>query len=678
MEHPKKQIANSRSLCYGTFAWVAFSIIAVAIRGVRWEETYEHALIITRLAPYPEGHPCFQYCRNVFSGQSYLSALLLHFIDSPLLINGLRNVLQLVFCTVPVFLLGARFSGKARYGHIAVVLVLLGIHRGLQSYYPIESWPHMYAIGQIGTGYALLVLALLLYGCWRAVWLLLGLMVAIHVGQLPIIGAVAGVQWLRYLYQGNRQRVVQALGYFSLGLVPCILLFAVMTRLHVPLPTEGAYAATGDIHAIWAAYTERYDLHRGFARLNPFWKSWIGVVLVLFLAGLRAFGERQRAIVSTHGTEKTPLLGGAGGGLMLPSKEGNIETLAPPISTCSEQCNSNWLQDHGWVGLYGVILSVVVGGIWLIHQAMGGDIPFLLLGWMPYRLTNHLAILLIPLAIGILAQTPPGRDRPLYAPRVFLFGVLLWLAMAPLWNAVLPEALYTRYAGNLDTSLWLLSGGALITAIHHYRKDGGPLLAPLLLTGTGIAVLVYLSPYAAVIGLVGMTTCGLLLWAEALCERMGPIEKYLAIASVILLMGSLIQQAAARQHLPVHPLQQEVMEYLADRGESDAMLVLPYWDVAWLAKTRHPVFADYQTAHHMTYMRSLAPSLKKMHADIYGFSVDGDAGTPLAPWPKRSAAEWRTLAEAYEFDYVLAPSEMALALTPVLKSHPYTLYRAVP
>ncbi|MCF6285097.1 MAG: hypothetical protein L3K26_07895 [Candidatus Hydrogenedentes bacterium] len=633
MEHPKKQIASTRSLCYGTFAWVAFSIIAVAIRGVRWEETYEHALIITRLAPYPEGHPCFQYCRNVFSGQSYLSALLLHFIDSPLLINGLRNVLQLVFCTVPVFLLGARFSGKARYGHIAVVLVLLGIHRGLQSYYPIESWPHMYAIGQIGTGYALFVLALLLYGCWRTVWLLLGLMVAIHVGQLPIIGAVAGVQWLRYLYQGNRQRVVQALGYFSLGLVPCILLFAVMTRLHVPLPTEGAYAATGDVHAIWAAYTERYDLHRGFARLNPFWKSWIGVVLVLFLAGLRACGERRRAIGE---------------------------------------------KDHGWVGLYGIILSVVVGGIWLTHQAMGGDIPFLLLGWMPYRLTNHLAILLVPLAIGVLAHTPPGRDRPRYAPRVFLFGVLLWLAMAPLWSIMLPEVLYTRYAGNLDTGLWLLSGGALITAIHHYRKDGGPLLAPLLLTGTGIAVLVYISPYAAVIGLVAMTACGLLLWAEALCERMGPIEKYLAIVSAILLIGSLIQQATARQHLPVHPLQQEVMDYLTDRGESDAMLVLPYWDVAWLAKTRHPVFADYQTAHHMTYMRSLAPSLKKMHADIYGFSVDGDAGTPLAPWPKRSAAEWRTLAEAYEFDYVLAPSEMALALTPVLKSHPYTLYRAVP
>ncbi len=97
------QIREQRSLWAGALFWVVFSCVAVTLRGVRWEETWEHALVITGAVPYPEGHPFYLYCRNVFSGQSYLSALMLSLWDSPLLINGLRNLLQLSFCTVPVF-----------------------------------------------------------------------------------------------------------------------------------------------------------------------------------------------------------------------------------------------------------------------------------------------------------------------------------------------------------------------------------------------------------------------------------------------------------------------------------------------------------------------------------------------------------------------------------------------
>lgn len=632
-EHLQNQGKNARPLWYGALAWVLFSFLAVALRGVRWEETYEHALIITGLVPYPEGHPCYQYCRNVFSGQSYLSALLLHFIDAPLLVNGYRNVLQLAFCTVPVFLLGTRFSGRVFYGHVAVVLVLAGIHQGLQSYYPIESWPHMYAIGQIGTGYALLVLALFLYGCWRSVWLLLGLMVAIHIGQLPVIGAVAGAQWLIYLYQGNRQRVVQALGYFALGLVPCVVFYIIKSRLYVPLPNEGAYVATGDIQAIWAAYTERYDLHRGFARLNPFWKSWIGVVLVLLLAGLRGWG------------------GGA-----------------PSVSR----------QDHRWVTLYAGILSIVVGAIWLTHQVMGGDIPFLLLGWMPYRLTNHLAILLIPLALGVLAHTPAAKAWPLYSLRIVVFGVLFWVLLKPCWSFLLPPDFYNRYVANPDTALWLLCGAGLAATLYALRMSGKRFVMAWVLVVSGALMLGGLSPFGLAASLAGFVTCVLLLRVERRCEIAGPVNVYQGVALAFIMVQLLIGQIAHREHLPVHPVQRAVAAYLAERGEEDAMLVPPYWDVAWLARTRHPIFADYQAAHHMTYMRTLAPALKKMHAEVYGFPVDGDAGTPLASWPGRTPAEWQALGEAYGFAYILAPAEMSLQLAPVLKEHPYALYRVVP
>lgn len=634
MQPSPAHTVSKHDLFYGSFAWVVFSVVAVALRGVRWEETYEHALIITGTVPYPAGHPCFIYCRNVFSGQSYLSALLLYVIDSPLLINGYRNVLQLAFCTVPVFLLGTRFSGRTFYGHIAVVLVLAGIHQGLQSYYPIESWPHMYAIGQIGTGYALLVFALLLYGCWRSVWLLLGLMVAIHIGQLPIIGAIAGIQWLIACYRGDRVRVVQALGYFSLGVLPCVLFYVFQrTFLHVPLPTENAYAATGDIHAIWAAYTEHYDLHRGFARLNPFWKSWIGVVIVLFLAGMGA------------------------------SRMGR-----PSLST----------RDHRWTAGYGALLAGVVGCIWILHQGLGGDIPYLMLGWMPYRLTNHLAILLVPLALGVLAQTPTDKSWRPFAPQVFVFLVLLWMASQPAWQLLLPEILYIRYIGNSDAALWLLCGGALAAAWHTLNFHRGRLLVSGLLLGIGALVLGWLSPFALAVTLAGFMACSLLLRYEKFCEIAGPVKAYQCIALVTLFVLLLLKQGGHREHLPIRPLQQDVVAYLAEQGESEAMLVPPYWDVAWLARTRHPIFADYQAAHHMTYIPALAPALKKMHAEVYGFTVDGPSGTPLAPWPDRSPGAWERLGEAYGFRYILAPSEMTLHLPPVLEGQPYNLYRVVP
>lgn len=624
MEPFLEQRVSSRALWLGALGWVVFSIIAVVVRGIRWEETYEHALIITGIAPYPEGHPCFQYCRNVFSGQSYLSALILYFVDSPALVNGYRNVLQLVFCTVPVMMLGARFTGRAAFGHVAAALVLLGIHRNLQSYYPIESWPHMYAIGQIGTGYALFVLALLLFDYWRTSWFLLGLMVAVHVGQLPVIGAVAGVQWLRYLYRGEKQQVQQAVVYFIVGLVPCAIFFAVKQSLYVPLPEEGAYAATGNVQAIWAAYTERYDLHRGFARLNPFWASWIGVGLVLMLAGIRAFFERSRPFAH---------------------------------------------QNHVWVVLYAAILAIVVGGIWCVHQALGGDIPFLLLGWMPYRLTNHLAILLVPLSLGLLLHGKPA-DR---AGAAFVTLIVVYCILYPVAESVAPPALYQRYISNLDTALYLLAGGALtaVTRWHQPPRETVVLLRAALL-GV-ILMLSALTPYGAFCLLMGGALMAL---AFRLEKRLPPIALFPATAVLVGVM--LVQQHDKRESLSVHPLQAEVVRYLEERGESDSMLVPPYWDVAWLARTRHPIFADYQAAHHMTYMPQLAPALKKMHAEVYGFPVDGEDDSPLSDWPTRTAEAWRALAETYEFDYILAPAEMTLQIDPVLEGHPYNLYPARP
>src|SRR5690606_32305492 len=100
----------------------------------------------------------------------------------------------------------------------------------------------------------------------------------------------------------------------------------------------------------------------------------------------------------------------------------------------------------------------------------------------------------------------------------------------------------------------------------------------------------------------------------------------LAVGCVLLLATMLAQQTRNREQLPVSPVQAEVRNYLDEHGEASAMLLLPYWDIGWLGKTRHATFADYQTAHLMTYMPKLGPSLKKMHDEVFGLTLDTDTG----------------------------------------------------
>lgn len=604
----------------GVLFWGVLSVAAVALRGVRWEETWEHALVITRAVPYPEGHPFFQYCRNVFSGQSYLSALLLKLIDCPILLNGYRNVLQLAFCTLPVFLLGARFGRSAWGGHLAVVFVLAGLHQGFQSYYPIESWPHFFATGQIGAGWAVLIFALLLGGGWRVPWLFLGLMPLVHIGQLPVIGLFTGVLWLRALWHRDFERVRRAVLWFGVGLVPCVVFFAIQRQFHVTPPVEGAYAVAGDPWPIWRAYTALHDLHRAVPR-EPFFKSLLGAMLLLSVACLWTAARGRRAVSAKY------------------------------------------------TALFGVLVTGITCAIWLSQRALGDGAPFLLIGWMPYRLMNHLAIVLVPLCAGLLWRDPSR------AGRLVLAVAAIQLVAIPIWGQVVPEALFARYVDNREGVIFFLCGAALASALPLVCTRRVPWSIPCLLT----VVLAWTYPFALA-GVVagGAAWCG----ARLAVRRLAPLRRAASglacVAGVLLLVMLLAREYRDRDHLGVQPIHGEVAAWLSNAGEADAMIVTPYWDEKWLGKIRHPVLADYQTAHLMSYVPSLAPGLKKLHEEVFGFVIDGPTGPPLSPWPGRDGETWRALGRAYGFRYVLAPSEITLQLEQVLEGQPYDLYRVFP
>jgi hypothetical protein len=151
--------------------------------------------------------------------------------------------------------------------------------------------------------------------------------------------------------------------------------------------------------------------------------------------------------------------------------------------------------------------------------------------------------------------------------------------------------------------------------------------------------------------------------------------RWAMLATAALVAALLGREVELREHLPVTPFQRKLVEYLAERGEPDAMLVTPIWTIEWLARTRHPVMADQQTAIFMAYLPELAPSLRKLHLDIFGLAIDAPHDFTLPEWPRRTTAEWQRLGREYGFHYVVSPSVYPLRLERVLRSRDWSLYR---
>jgi hypothetical protein len=672
-----------KRLLGGAGLWLLFCVVAVALRGVRWEETYEHALMITGNVPYPDGHPSYVYARNVFSLQSYASALLLSLVDSPLLINGLRNLLHLCFTTIPVFLMGAWCTGSVRWGHAAAVLVLVGVHQDFQSYYPMVPWPNMYGIGQIGMGCALLALSLIIAGKARAAGFLLGLMVAVHIGQLPVVLAVALLAAAWHYRQGGLALIRTGAAGFCAGLAVSLVFLVVQQFLFkVPLPSAPPYGAEGDVHAIWHGYSSLYDIHRFFPRFNPFAHSLI-LMFAALLFGAEAAWREYRS-------------------------QGRPGTFA-------------------LIFAYILIVCLTVWVSMALHRAMGDQVPFLLLGWMPYRLTNHLAPILLVLVLSLFADGAGVNPRWRGAVVVLVLAMLLG-ALVPFLKDRMRDDGYESFIENPVPIFYLLAGAAAMLAAG--RSSGGrwgiglgvilalttwialdrqlgttPLFArtlevgvcvvlplllgvvfrkgalPSLLTGLAVGLpFLALASYhqfgtafvaiGAILSGVGYLVCGLR------PPRFAMPAALFALLLLLPLAALLDREYRFREHLPLSEFQQRVKSYLAEKGEEDALLVPPYWDIEWLSRTRHPIMSDYQTAHHMTYMPALAPSIKKMHEEVYADPIDrADEDGQLNVWRERTLGEWRELGAAYGFRYIIAPEWVAPDLPKVIELEHEGLYR---
>lgn len=620
----------------GALLWTAFSLLAVLLRGVRWDENYEFAQVILGQIPYPEGHPLFQYVHGFYSLQTYSLAALMHFFPEPLPANLLRNWAFLASSTVPVYLLGTLLARRQLAGHIAVVLVLLNIHTSFYSTYPVLVWPMIFSNGAIGLGYMLLGLWTLLDGRYRTAGLLLGLAPAIHLGQLPPLLLVTGLRALWLLRRGQRGDVMTMIRFAMPGLALSVLFALFLRGFAVVPPTEGPYFSPVAPELLWRTFMERYAGHRAIP-----WTTGHIVLAGAVLLGLGLFAGRRAGL---HFENPWPATG---------------------------MLESAWT----WALLYCGLAAAIVWTIMAIHYATGPDVPYILVGWLPYRLMNHVAPVLIPLLVAVGF----ARDNRITTG---IIAALLMALLTPLADLALDRELIAQYLDSGEYLFFFLYGGAagttLALALARHRRAGvigGVALAALL------ALLAWFHQYGAACTLAGVLIA--LVPVPGLVTTRA-LRFTAAGLGGLLLMAMLAREFESRQHLPRTEFHQQVAEVLKAEGKPEAMILVQHDQAGDQMLFGHPVMVDMATMLHGVYRPAIAPAVNAIFQDFYGIYLDPAAPRPDPPlawhevWPSFSLETWQQLSAKYDVEYVAAPSFMRLPLEMLVRGDQRNFYHIPP
>jgi hypothetical protein len=602
----------SRSLWAGIAFWIILSTIAVAVRGVRWDENYEFAQLITGRVTAPAGHPALRYSNTAFTLQTWLLAGMMKPGAGPALINGFRNVLYLLAGVLPAFLLTSRITGRIRAGHLAALLVLEGVLTEFDGVYPIGPWPWLYSNGHIGGGWALIGLYALAAGHWRLALFFAALLPVVHIGQAPVLFAAGALYGFWLMLHRQWAAIRRALPWALPGLLAAALLVALIQSHAAPPPETGPYAVSGNETAIWQGYVARHDPHRRFPDGNGH-LVMIGALLLLAPAWYRENNMNARRV-------------------------------------------------------YGALLIYTAGTaacVWLtmaLHARLRPEVPMLLLGWLPYRLINHIPWVLLAAAAGQVWRNP--RTRPLL-PLALIF------AMArPLAHLFLAQEFYRRYLFPGDAILFGLYGAALaVTFPPKWRPGSGLALA---------AVLGMYHQFGAACLAAGLIAA-LALQKIRFLEPVRLLTSRAATGAVIAVCVflQLLHQGRHREHLPVDTFQKKTAAVLAETTPPDAPLITPQQVYAWQAKTGRIMLADAATASLLSYLPALGPPIQQIHEDLYGYRFDQEKDWQPRDvlWRDRRPDAWRELGLKYGAFYVASPGDVLLQLPAVVQADGWTLYR---
>ena len=598
--------------------WMLFCAMAVAVRGVRWDENYEFAQVLTGQVVYPEGHPLVVYLHSVFSGQTWLTALMMRCGAGPALVCGFRNVLFLLAGILPPYLFTVFLTGRVRWGCLAAVLTLEGVLMEFDGSYPIRVWPDLYSNGQVGDAWALLTLFALLTGGWRLAAGLAGALPAVHVGQVPGIG-VLGLLWMGGAWRrGECGAIRRALPWGMAALALCAALYLLTLSSMPDWPESGVVTAAGQPEAIWQGFVAHEDPHRRFPA-----------------------GNAQVLLVGT---------------LLLAARARQRET------------NPARRRVYGGILLY---TGVVAGITWMtmaVHYETQPAPPVWLLQWLPYRPVNHVAPLFLAVAVSVLANRPRTRPVPV---------LLLAFALLRPWMAWFTgEAVWRAYLFNGEAVAFALFGAALAVLLY---DDGGRPLRGWLALGAA-AVLAPYHQFGAVCVAGGVALAFAPdLWRMRRMDRLGGAWAAGAVCAVSAAF-MLQNQWTHREHLARSGLDRAVAQVLDTQALPSSPLIAPLDTYALQARLDHPVLIDAATGSFLTYLPRLGPAIQGIYEDVYGIRFDGAGGN--IPWERvwaeRSADSWAALGKRYGAQFLLSPAGIPLQLPGtacVLEADGARLYR---
>jgi hypothetical protein len=641
IERVREEGIGVRTLWIGALVWALFCVIGVIARGVRWDDNLEFAQILLGWVQYPEGHPRLRYVHGVFSLQTWSSAGILWLTQSDAALCAFRNWLFLLATVVPVFLLGAILGRSVISGHAAAVFELIGIHTLFDNQYPIFTWPGLFSYGHIGTGVSVLILWAFAAQRWRTAYLLLGLMPAIHLGQVPVALGLGGVGaiWLWWTSDeggGGRKLtpVIRALILLLPGILVCIALVILQKTFAVPAATTGPYAVTGDATAIWQNYTTYYDTHR---RILP-GNHHLGMAIAVVMASLMLRDEISRGV-----------RGGA------------------------------WM----WVWLYVCGVATLVWGITIAHLMLGVNTPFLLLSWMPYRLANHSSTILVPMVCGMLTVSDWRREKTAtdatFWPRILIVLAILFVTIKPIIEPVIGGALYSRYFSQWEIVTFALIGCAcarwfdeslLTNRARNWLRVFGVL---------ALVMLAFFHRYGAActtLGVAGYWGFRIILDRKTFALR--SLAPFFYSACCLAVAAAIHQEWRRYEFLPKPEFDSKVSAYLHERNEENALIAVE--PTAWYPQVRlnHPIFLDMDMVSHIMYMPELGATICRMYHDVYGMRYD--LPPEVRPswkeiWKARTIDEWREIASKFNIEYVISPTDTPLNFPALLSDPDFRMYR---
>ena len=618
-----------RAIVLGCALWAVFCCVAVLVRGVRWDEDYEFAQVVLRQIVHPPGHPHVIYVTNAYSIQVYLSAALLWLSDSAWLVCAVRNVLFVLATVLPVYLLTALLTRRAVWGHVAALFVLFALHVEFDSSYPQFIWPGMFSNGHVGMAYALVTVCFLIRGRLRIAFLLLGLMPCIHLGHLPPVYLLAGLISLRRWWEGRRAEVLRALVPFAVGILCCVTFWFVQRPFVEPAAAAGAYFSAANPMPVWHEIVARHDIHRSI----PTGNCQIALVGLLLVSAVMAWREYR-----------------------------------------SWRKPGPWF----WILAYTAGLASIVWGTMAVHAAMGAATPPVLLRWMPYRLLNHVPLLLIASLCAVLAGDGDEEEDKSHA--YVLVAALLWCLIHPVAKPLVGAAVHARYLAPNAGLLFALYGaawGALFASRGTRRA-----LAALLPAAVALALFHQFGAACFVAGFLAVAAVDRrALWSHAAWHTWAAAALCVAAALVVLR-----QEAGRRTTLPVGPFERDVAAYFAERDREPAMLVGPPHQLLLQAKTGQAVMSDMALSFMPSYLPGIAPVVDKVFRDVYGVYLGPvpEADTQAASmgwqehWRRRTRQRWCELAHEYSFQYVVAPDDAPLDLPIAVAGDGVALYRVPP